>query len=95
VQKLEKTCRSKQKQHVLMVLLLTLQRRGELGIGGVERLRSQEQDVADSDEHAKIGTVISSLDRLGGHRTKGPKELSKGSKFVLPSTAGDRPATPK
>lgn len=95
-QKLHKACRSKPKRHVLMLLLLTLQRRSELGLAqwcefDFDKMIWRIPDERAKNRHGHIvpltNSAIAELNAL--------KTLSKDSRFVIPSTTKNRPANPK
>jgi len=96
VQNLDKACRSKQKRHVLMLLLLLLQRRGELGRAEWDEFDFKRKTWRIPDAHTKSrrGHVVPLTDWAIAE-LQALKELSKGSRFVLPSSNPNRPANPK
>jgi integrase len=96
VQDLDKACRSKQKRHVLMLLLLLLQRRGELGRAEWDEFDFKRKTWRIPDAHTKSrrGHVVPLTD-WAISELRALKDLSKGSRFVLPSSKPTRPANPK
>lgn len=89
-------CRESKRMHVLMVLLLTMQRRGELGLAewtefdfGKKRWRIPAAHTKNRREHAVPLTdwAIAELQAL--------KKFAKGSRFVLPGKDSRRPANSK
>lgn len=91
-----KACRSDHMPHVLMVLLLTLQRRGELAFAKWSDFDFDQGLWTIPDEHSKNGRghsvplgpwAIAELTAL--------RRLAHGSRFVLPNAQGTGPADPK
>lgn len=96
VQGLPYVCRSRQKASLLRVLLLTLQRRAELGLAEWSEFDFEPKEWRIPDENAKnrCGHILPLTDWVMAE-LKQIKAFSKNSRFVVPSTKGDRPANPK
>ena len=96
VTRLEEACRSKQKQHVLTLLLLTLQRRSELGLAEWKEFDFDAKTWRIPDEHAKNrrGHIVPLTD-WGVEELQALKAIAGSSKFVLPSSRRDKAANPK
>ena len=93
---LDDACRFQRLPHVLRVLLLTLQRRGELATAEWREFNFTAKTWAIPDEHAKAGKghvvplsdwAIEELHRL--------KVMADGSRYVLPNADKSAPADPK
>jgi integrase len=89
-------CRSGKRAHVLMILLLTMQRRGELALAewsefdfNKKRWKIPAAHTKNRREHVVPLTdwAIEELAAL--------KKLARGSRFVLPGTTLKKPANPK
>jgi integrase len=93
---LHKACRSKQKRHVLMLLLLTLQRRSELGLAEWKEFDFEEKVWRIPDQHAKNrrGHIVPLTD-WAVSELEALKELAGSSRFVIPSSKKDKAANPK
>jgi integrase len=96
VQSLHKACRSQRKRHILMLLLLTLQRRSELGLAEWREFDFARKTWHIPDAHSKNrrGHIVPLTDWAIAE-LKALQDLAKGSRFVLPSNKPDRPANPK
>jgi integrase len=96
VTKLDEACRSEQKRHVLMVLLLTLQRRSELGLAQWKDFDFDAKTWRIPDEHAKNrrGHIVP-LSDWAIEELQALKDVAGNSKFVVPSSRGNKPANPK
>ena len=96
VTRLKEACRSKQKQHVLTLLLLTLQRRSELGLAEWKEFDFDAKTWRIPDEHAKNrrGHIVPLTD-WAIEELQALKGIAGSSKFVLPSSRRDKPANPK
>lgn len=96
VTKLDEACRSEQKRHILMVLLLTLQRRGELGLAEWKDFDFDAKTWRIPDEHAKNrrGHLVP-LSDWAVEELQALKGMAGNSRFVIPSSRGNKPANPK
>ncbi len=93
---LDDACRFQRLPHVLRVLLLTLQRRSELGLAEWREFNFTESTWTIPDAHAKAGKghvlplsdwAIEELQKL--------KVMAGGSRYVLPNADKSAPADPK
>jgi integrase len=96
VTNLRAICRKSKRAHVLMVLLLTMQRRSELGLAewtefdfGRKRWKIPASHTKNRREQAVP------LSELAIAELKALKEYGKGSRFVLPGKNPNKPANPK
>jgi len=96
VTRLKEACRSKQKQHVLTLLLLTLQRRSELGLAEWKEFDFDAKTWRIPDEHAKNrrGHIVPLTD-WAIEELQALKDIAGSSKFVLPSSRRDKAANPR
>jgi integrase len=96
VTRLEEACRSEQKRRVLMVLLLTLQRRSELGLAEWKEFDFEAKTWCIPDEHAKNrrGHIVP-LSDWAIEELQALKDMSGNARFVVPSSRGNKPASPK
>jgi integrase len=96
VTRLDEACRSEQKRRLLMILLLTLQRRSELGLAEWKEFDFEAKTWRIPDEHAKKrrGHIVP-LSDWALEELQALKKMAGSSKFVVPSSRRDRPAQPK
>lgn len=96
VTRLDEACRSEQKRRVLMVLLLTLQRRSELGLAEWKEFDFEAKTWCIPDEHAKKrrGHIVP-LSDWAIEELQALKDMSGNARFVVPSSRGNKPANPK
>jgi integrase len=89
-------CSSPRKAHTLRLLLLTLQRRSTVGLAEWKEFDFEERLWRIPDEHDKErrGHILP-LTNSAIAELKALKSLSKGSRFVLPSKNGAKPASPQ
>jgi integrase len=96
VQNIDWVCRSRRHARVLMVLLLTPQRRGELSVAEWKEFDFDERTWRIPDEHAKAGRGHTlPLSDWAIAELKVLKHMAARSRFVLPATHPDQPADPK
>jgi integrase len=89
-------CKAGHMPHVLTVLLLTLQRRGELGLAEWREFDFKAKLWRIPDEHAKGGRGHTlPLTHWAVDELQALKKLAGRSRFVLPNSEGDAPADPK
>ena len=93
---LQAVCTAPQKAHTLMVLLLTLQRRSTVGLAEWKEFDFTARLWHIPDEHDKErhGHILPLTDWAIAE-LKELKQISNGSRFVLPNTSGDRAANPQ
>lgn len=96
VTRLDEAPRSEQKRRILMVLLLTLQRRSELGLAEWKDIDFNAKTWRVPDEHAqnRRGHIVP-LSDWAIEELQALKAIAGSSKFVIPSTRGNKPANPK
>jgi len=96
VQKIDIACRSRRKARALMVLLLTLQRRSELGLAKWSEFDFEKKIWLIPEEHTKKNRAqLVPLTDWAIEELQALKRMSGNSIFVLPSSRPDRPANPK
>ena len=89
-------CRFERSSRVLMVLLLTLQRRGELASAEWREIDFEKATWTIPDEHTKTGQGhIVPLSNWTLEELKELKRAAAGSRFVLPNADGTAPDDPK
>jgi len=97
VQGIHKACRSKLKAHVLMFLLLTLQRRSEVGLAELREFDFNQRTWHIPDEHSRKhqGHILPLCD-WALQELETIRRITRHQRFLLPSTKyPDRPASPK
>jgi len=96
VQKIDVACRSRRKARALMVLLLTLQRRSELGLAKWSEFDFGKKTWLIPEQHTKKGRAqLVPLSDWAIEELAALKRMSGKSRFVFPSSRSDRPANPK
>ena len=96
LQKIDIACRSRRKARALLVLLLTLQRRSELGLAKWSEFDFVKKTWLIPEQHTKKGRAqLVPLSNWAVEELKVLKLMSGKSKFVFPSSRSDRPANPK
>jgi integrase len=93
---LEDACRFQRLPHVLRLLLLTLQRRGELAVAEWREFDLKARAWTIPDGHAKTGKGhVVPLSEWAVEELKKLKVMAGGSRFVLPNAQKTAPADPK
>ena len=89
-------CRAERRARVLMVLLLTMQRRSELALAEWSEFDFENKQWQIPAAHTKNrrGQVVPLTD-WAIVELKAIKELAKGSRFLIPGKGGNRAANPK
>lgn len=89
-------CRFHRITHIMMVLLLTLQRRGELALAKWTEFDFDKRTWAIPDSHAKTGRGhVVPLSSWAVEELQKLKELATGADYVMPSADGSGPDDPK
>jgi integrase len=97
IQGIHKACRSRLKAHVLMFLLLTLQRRGEVGLAEWREFNFTQRTWHIPDEHSRKyrGHVLPLCD-WALEELEIIRRITHNRRFLLPSTGhSNQPADPK
>jgi integrase len=93
---LDDACRFQRLPHVLRLLLLTLQRRGELALAEWREFNFTEKIWTIPGEHAKAGKEhVLPLSEWAIEELHKLKVMADGSRYVLPNADGSAPADPK
>jgi integrase len=93
---LDDACRFQRLPHVLRLLLLTLQRRGELAAAEWREFNFTEKTWTIPDSHSKNGRGhVLPLSDWAVAELKKLKVLSDGHRYVLPNSDGSAPIDPK
>jgi integrase len=93
---LEDACRFQRLPHVLRLLLLTLQRRGELCSAEWREFDFEARTRSIPDEHAKAGKGhVLPLSDWAVQELRKLKAMASGSRYVLPNLDGTGPIDPK
>ena len=94
---LDDACRFQRLPHVLTLLLLTLQRRGELCSAEWREFRLRSEDLEDyPDEHSKAGKGhVLPLSDWAIQELRKLKAMASGSRYILPNLDGTGPIDPK
>jgi integrase len=96
VQKIDIACRSRKKARTLMVLLLTMQRRSELGLARWTEFDFEKKTWLIPEKHTKKNRAqLVPLTDWAIEELTALRRMSGQSKFVFPSTHPDRAANPK
>jgi integrase len=96
LQNLEDSCRFQRLPHVLRLLLLTLQRRGELCSAEWREFDFEARTWRIPDEHAKAGKGhVLPLSDWALQELRKLKAMAPGSRYVLPNLDGTGPIDPK
>jgi integrase len=93
---LENACRFQRLPHVLRLLLLTLQRRGELCSAEWREFDFEARTWSIPDEHAKGGKGhVLPLSDWAMQELRKLKAMASGSRYLLPNADGNGPIDPK
>ena len=93
---LDDACRFQKLPHVLRLLLLTLQRRGELALAEWREFDFKARTWTIADAHAKSGKGhVVPLSEWATEELQKLKVMAGGSRYVLPNADNTAPADPK